>query len=185
MWQHEVHYFMEEHMAVAGALALNYSYQSSDNYQTSDPSGKALIVEKTLGLDASFYSKQSDPSSNISKALTLSAQQIVAKLNELIKDKYPQGIENLKPQDVSSEATADRVVSGITALFDAFSKQNKDLSPEELVSKFAAEAKKGVDQGYGEAKDILEGLGAFEFEGVESSIEKTRELILQKLDRFA
>ena len=170
-------------MSVA-SLSVNYSSQSN-YYQSNDTSGKAIIVEKTLDLEINYNDKSTLESPNLSKALSISSQKIISKINEILEAKNFKKIQDLKPQDVSPEKTADRVVTGITALFNAFAKQNKDLSNEDLVAKFIEQAKKGVEQGYSDAKNILQDLGAFEFEGVESSISETKDLIMQKLDKFA
>lgn len=44
-----------------------------------------------------------------------------------------------------------------------------------------SEIRKGIDQGYSEAFSILEGLGAFNFEGVLEGVETTKQLIEEKL----
>ncbi|MCO6430923.1 MAG: DUF5610 domain-containing protein [Deltaproteobacteria bacterium] len=118
------------------------------------------------------------------KAVALSAQEIVSKLNELLAPALPQGIEGLKPEETTPEASADRIVKSVSALFPAFAAQNPELSDEEVLDKFMEEVKKGVQQGYDEAFQILEGLGAFSFEGVQSGVEQTKILIDQKLDSF-
>lgn len=150
-------------------------------YAKMQSNADALIIETSLAKNNS----SSDLGVNsLSKSLTLSAKEIVSKLNELLKEKFPEGIESLKPEDVTPEKTSDNIVSGITAMFSAYAKSNEDLEPEELISRFMAAARKGVDQGYGEASNILEGLGAFEFEGVKDGIEKTKSLIEEKLKAF-
>lgn len=149
--------------------------------------GKLKANADALIIQTSLLEKQdkSDVGINsVSKALTVSAKEIVSKLNELLKEKLPDGIESLKPEDVTPEKTSDNIVSGITAMFSAYAKSNEDLEPEELISRFMAAARKGVDQGYGEASEILEGLGAFEFDGVKEGIEKTKALIEEKLKAF-
>lgn len=119
------------------------------------------------------------------KGLSISAREIVEKLNELLKGRLPEGgIEALKPEDVTPEATADRIVSQIASLFEPFAKQNPDLDPEELISRFISLAREGVDSGYGEAFDILENLGAFKVDGVQQGIEQTKILLEDKLSRL-
>jgi hypothetical protein len=44
--------------------------------------------------------------------------------------------------------------------------------------------RKGVDQGYDEAYSILDGIGAFEVDGVKSGVEETKRLIDEKLNAF-
>ena len=118
------------------------------------------------------------------KGLTISAQQIVDKLNEMLKAELPNGLQSLKPEDVTPEATASRIVSGTTAMFDAFAKKHPELEGEELLTGFMDTIRGGIQQGYDDAYGILKGLGAFEFEGVEDGIKKTMQLVEEKLKAF-
>ncbi len=119
-----------------------------------------------------------------SKALSLTAQEIVDKLNELLKADLPDGLQSLKPQDVTPEATAERIVRGATAFFGVFAEQNPNLQGEELLSAFMETIRGGIDQGYSDAFETLKGLGAFEFEGVQDSVQQTKSLIESKLIGF-
>ncbi len=118
------------------------------------------------------------------KGLSISAKSIVDAINQQLGDFAPAGVQNLKPEDVTPEATADRIVTGSVAFFDAYAKQHKDLEGEELIDSFMAEIRKGIKTGYDDAFNILKGLGAFEVEGVQDGIEKTKSLIEEKLVAF-
>jgi Domain of unknown function (DUF5610) len=162
-----------------GAQASNpNNFQNYDAKQSSD----ALVLSSTF-VDNSEQVEVNFQ--DLYKSLTITSKQIVDKLNDILKSKLPNGLQSLKPEEVTPEASADFVVRGVTSLFSAFAKQNKDLSAEDLVKKFIEEAKKGVEQGYGDAKEVLESLGALKIDGVEDGIGQTRELILKKLDKFA
>lgn len=118
------------------------------------------------------------------KNLSITAKKVIDKLNELLKNELPDGIQSLNPEDHTAEKTADRIVSQVTGLFGAFSKQNPNLEPAELLSSFMEQVRSGVQKGYDEAFDILEGLGAFSFDDVKSGVEQTKVLIEQKLIQF-
>lgn len=118
------------------------------------------------------------------RALTISAQEIVKKLNEILVDKFPDGIETLKPEEVTPQATADRIVTGSVALFSVFKAQNSNLDDEQLLTRFMDTIRGGIKSGYEDASGILEELGAFSFDGVKSSIEETMRLVEEKLVRF-
>ncbi len=121
---------------------------------------------------------------DLSKSLSIKAQKIIDKLNEILKAKLPDGVQSLKPEEVTPEATADKIVNGATAFFDVFSKQNPDLQGEELLNKFMETIRSGISQGYDDAVNTLQDLGAFDFEGVKDGIEKTKGLIDDKLKVF-
>jgi hypothetical protein len=119
------------------------------------------------------------------QALSLSAEEIISKLNELLAGKLPEGgIQGLAPEEVTPEATADRIVRQTTALFEAYKRQNQDKDPEEVLNNFMNAVRSGVEQGYAEAFEILEGLGAFKFDGVKAGVEQTKILIESKLQAF-
>ncbi len=85
--------------------------------------------------------------------------------------------------DVSPEATAERIVRLSTNLYDLYRQNNPDLSDEEQLNRFIEVISSGIDQGFGEAKDILDGLGVLEGE-IEENIDKTYELVQQGLAEF-
>ena len=60
--------------------------------------------------------------------------------------------------DVSPEATAERIVNQSTAFFSAFQKQNSKLNFEQQLDKFIEVIGGGIDQGFKEARDILDSL---------------------------
>ena len=111
------------------------------------------------------------------RALSLSADEILARINEELKGVLPEGVESLSPAEATPEATADRVVNSIMGLYEAFAKSRPELTDEERVNAFFEQARKGVEEGYRDAYELLKGLGAFEFEGVEDGVVKTKELI--------
>ncbi len=118
------------------------------------------------------------------QGIVLTADEIVSRLNEMLSDSLPGGIESLQAEDVTAEATAERIVTGISALFSAYAEQHPELVGEDLLGSFMKEARKGVEQGYGEAVDTLEGLGAFNFEGVKEGVQETKSLIEIKLEEY-
>jgi hypothetical protein len=118
------------------------------------------------------------------QGLSLSAQKIIDKINELLKTQLPDGVQSLKTEDVTPEATAERIVSTVTGLFSSYSKQHPELEGKDLLDGFMKEARDGVQQGYDDAFNILKGLGAFEYDGVQAGVEQTKTLIGNKLDAF-
>ncbi|NLF25939.1 MAG: DUF5610 domain-containing protein [Deltaproteobacteria bacterium] len=133
-------------------------------------------LSSTDSVDVSF--------SELFKSLSLTARRVIEKLNELLQPNLPGGVQSLNPDEWTPEATADRIVTQVTALFSVYAKRHSNLEGEELLNGFMDTIRSGVDQGYGEAFEILGSLGAFEFEGVQSGVEKTKSLIEQKLSEY-
>lgn len=92
-------------------------------------------------------------------------------------------IQNAMGQDNSAEATAGRIVSMSTAFFEAYAARRPDDDPEAVLRDFMDVIRGGFEKGFGEARDILSGLGVFNG-AVEADVTKTRELVLQGYDRF-
>ena len=86
-------------------------------------------------------------------------------------------------QDNSAEATAKRILDLSTAFYDGYAKQHPGEDPEKLAKDFVATIRGGFEKGYGEAKNILEGLKVFGGD-VKSGVEKTFELVQKGYDDF-
>lgn len=95
----------------------------------------------------------------------------------------PQAIQNSMDQDRSAEATAGRIVSMSTAFFEAYAARRQDDAPATVLRDFIDVIRGGFESGFGEAREILEGLGVFKG-AVEADVMKTRELVLEGYDRF-
>jgi len=94
-----------------------------------------------------------------------------------IQSAYESGL------DVSPEATADRIVSLSTAFFGQYKEQHPELDEQEALSKFTDIISGGIDKGFAEARDILEGLSVLEGD-VATNIDKTYDLVQQGLKAF-
>jgi|TARA_R110000772_G_scaffold111366_1_gene215192 hypothetical protein len=94
-----------------------------------------------------------------------------------VEEAYESGI------DFSPEATAERIVSFSTQFLGAYREQNPQMSQEESLTAFVDIISGGIDQGFGEAKDILGGLKVLEGE-VTENIDKTYALVQSGLQAF-
>ncbi len=95
-----------------------------------------------------------------------------------IQNAYESGI------DVSPEATADRIVSMSTAFFAAYQEQHPELGIDEALDSFVSLISGGIDQGFNEAREILDGLQVLNGE-IASNIDKTYTLVQEGLKSFA
>lgn len=151
----------------------------SDAKSAADLAALQSLQTPSLGSDSVHVGFE-----DLYKSLTVAGRKIIDSLNELLKEQLPGGIQSLQPADVTPEATADRIVSAVTAMFSSFREQHAEMSDEEALNRFMELARGGVEKGYGDAFEILEGLGAFEYEGVQEGVEQTKKLIDQKLADF-
>lgn len=117
--------------------------------------------------------------------LALLYKSALTGINEaLAPDFGPDAIQAAAGQDNTPEGTAGRIVSLSTAFFDAFKAQHKGEDDEAVLQKFLDTIQGGVDQGFKEARGILDGLQVLEGD-ISSNIDKTYELVKQGLQEFA
>ena len=113
------------------------------------------------------------------ESLALLYKSAINSINVVLKqDRGDNAIENAFGQDNSAEGTAGRIVSISTGFYEAFKRQHAGEDEADVLSNFMSTIKRGFEQGYQEAADILQGLGVFGGD-IKSGIEKTYELVLQ------
>lgn len=120
------------------------------------------------------------------KPLALLLSSILDKINEFIAaDLGEEAVQNAYASglDVSPEATAERIVNLSTGFFEAFKKQHAGEDEAEVMQKFMDTIGKGIDRGFAEAREILDGLAALEGDVV-STIDQTYDQVQQGLANF-
>ncbi len=85
--------------------------------------------------------------------------------------------------DVSPKATAERIVSLSTAFFGKYQEMNPDMSQKDALASFTDIISGGIDQGFAEARDILDGLGVLKGD-IADNIDKTYALVQDGLKSF-
>ena len=122
----------------------------------------------------------------VNKPLSLALKAALQGINEAlqangveskVEEAYKSGV------DFSPEATAERIVSFSTQFLDAFRTQNPTMDEEESLTAFMEVISSGIDQGFGEAKEILGGLNVLEGD-VGTEIDKTYTLVQEGLQAF-
>lgn len=109
---------------------------------------------------------------------------VIANLNEMLKPQLGENaIQNAVNQDNTPEGTAQRIVSLSTNLLDAFKAQHPGEDPNTVLTHFMDTIKKGIDQGFKEARGILDSLGVLQGD-IAGNIDKTYDLVQQKLNDF-
>jgi hypothetical protein len=110
----------------------------------------------------------------------------IERINELLAPELgPDAIQSAVANgvDTSPEATAGRIVQLSTAFYEGYARQHPGEDPEKLATDFVNLIRGGFEKGFGEARDILEGLGVFNGE-VQSGVQKTYELVQKGYDEF-
>ena len=85
--------------------------------------------------------------------------------------------------DVSPEATAERIASLSTSFYNAFREQHPGEDEATVLANFIETISSGIEKGFGEARDILEGLEVLEGD-IGSDIDQTYDLVQEKLAAF-
>lgn len=108
----------------------------------------------------------------------------IERINELLAPTLgPDAIQAKMSEDNSPAATAERILSLSTGFFDAYAAQRLDDDPDQVAKDFVELIRGGFEQGFNEAKDILQGLKVFGGD-IESGVMKTYELVSQGYDEF-
>jgi len=118
------------------------------------------------------------------QALTLRA--VIDELNTILEaDVGPNAIDVAVESglDVSPDATAERIVHLSTAFFPAFLESNPGETGDEALSHFVDVIRGGIEQGFADAREILDGLKVLEGT-IASDIDLTYNLVQEKLDAF-
>lgn len=106
-------------------------------------------------------------------------------INEALKDDFgDNAIQNAAAQDNTPEATASRIVSLSTAFYEAYRQRNPGQDEESALNSFMETIGKGMEQGFKEARGILEGLKVLNGE-LAANIDKTYGLVQQGFADFA
>ena len=156
--------------------------------QATPPTNTAISVaeQQKLSFNASVLKSAEVSLSAKDNPLALTLHAIIDELNTLLEpDLGPNAIDAAVESglDVSPEATAERIVNLSTAFFSAFQDSNPDETGDEVLTHFLDVINSGIDQGFAEARDILDGLGVLEGT-IASNIDLTYELVQEKLSIF-
>ena len=117
--------------------------------------------------------------------LALVYKSAITSINESLQADFgPDAIQKAMGQDNSPDGTAGRIVSLSTAFFGAFQQQHPELEGDDALNQFMDTIKQGVEKGFKEARDILQGLDVLGGD-IGANIDKTYELVMKGFDDFA
>ena len=118
--------------------------------------------------------------------LSLVLSSAIERINELLAPELGENaIQKVADSglDVSPEATAERIASLSTSFYNAFREQHPGEDEATVVAKFIETISSGIEKGFGEARDILQGLDVLEGD-IASDIDQTFDLVQEKLAAF-
>jgi hypothetical protein len=157
-------------MALKSVATASFSEKSDETYDVSLCGTDEDRVD--IGMDA------------VNRSLAALTDKVLKKLKEVLGDQMPQNVGSTIPEEYSPESTSQRIVDGVVGLMSVYAKQNSGKSDEDIISGFMAAVRQGVEQGYGDARDMLDSIDALKIDGVSSTIEETMTLVAKKLDDF-
>ena len=129
----------------------------------------AATSDKTTEVSATTKAKAQLNASIVQASLTVSLKSandpmsVVFKtaltgINEALEADFGKdAIQNAASQDNTPEATANRIVALSTGFYEAYKKQNPGQDDETALNNFMDTVKKGVEQGFKEARSMLDG----------------------------
>lgn len=120
------------------------------------------------------------------ESMTLLYKTAIEGINDVLKAEFgDNAIQNAYDSDldVSPEATADRIISMSTAFFSIYREQNSEMSDEEAAKSFAEILSGGIETGFEEAREVLDGLSVLEGD-IASNIDTTFNLVQKGLQAF-
>lgn len=161
------------------------------NKKTDSASTESLQQVNKKQLNAAILQGAIDQANQSSSSIKDQPLALVLKtalqgINDALKEIEPtQSLQQSYESEVdfSPEATAERIVTFSTNFFNAYQEQHPELDQQQARDTFADLMLEGVEQGVGEAKDILKALSILDGD-VADDIDKTMEFILQGFDKF-
>ncbi len=159
--------FYNENKTIAAIESIAISEKKQRN---------AAIIESSLTYSNSVAD---EPLSLILKTALQGINEALAEsgITTSVEDAYESGM------DFSPEASADRIVTFSTQFFDAYKEDYPEMDEEQALTTFVDIISGGIEQGFAEAKDILEGLKVLDGE-IATNIEKTYDLVRDGLQAF-
>jgi len=141
-----------------------------------------------MKMNADIIANTSDVTiSAANKPLELLYKSAIDSLNEALEPEFgTEAIQNAanSGMDFSPEAVADRIVSFATGFFGAYAGRHGDESQNEQLDGFMDLIGGAIEQGFAEAREILEGLSVLQGD-IATNVDKTYDLIQQKLSDFS
>lgn len=161
---------MHNNRSLASTLSAAYEAKPNEKAPSQAEARAQLNVSiVTVSLEVSIKSQN--------ESLALLYKSAITSLNDALYAYFGENaIQNAAGLDNTPEGTAGRIVSQSTAFFEAFKKQHPGEDETEVLKKFMHTVREGMERGFREARDILQGLGVLGGD-IAANIDKTYELV--------
>ena len=156
--------------------------KTDDNREIKDVAAEAKRSQNIAILKANEQVSLRSNNDSLSLLYKTALEGINAELEPVMGENAAQKIYDAGI-DTSPEATAERIVAFATAFYSRYKELSDQQTEEQTLDNFLALITPGVDKGFADAKDILNGLKVYEGE-VESGVDKTYQLVMQGLASF-
>ncbi len=161
--------------------SIDYSREQTSSTQNQILPSSAESIQSadraTLKLvDGSYLASKANP-------LQLVYQAAVAEINARLEvDFGPNALDETIETgvDMSPEVTASRIVSMSTDFFEAFTEHHPDEDQEYVFQNFMETISDGIDHGFAEAREVLDGLALLQGD-IADDIDETYLLIQDRL----
>lgn len=152
------------------------------------PALTAAGVEKSVRQSTASQILQASAEVSIKagdESQTLLFKSAISRINELLAPEFGDNALQTAAanQDNSAQATADRILSVSTGFYSAYAAQRQGEDAEKVLNDFVGVIRSGFEQGFNEAKDILNGLKVLEGD-IASGIQNTWDLVQKGYDEF-
>lgn len=158
------------------------SEKVQDNVETSSIREHLKLTKNKMILESALESNISAGNKSMELLYRTAIENINAELEPIMGENAIQGAYE-SGLDVSPEATAERIVSMSTSFFGSYYKQHSEMPLGEALESFVSIIGGGIDTGFSEAKEILDGLSVLEGD-IAENIDKTYVLVQEGLKAF-
>lgn len=147
-------------MAISNVALSNEQSHPAQNNKSS-----SAAKSKKSGKKASLKSVDASILASKVNSLQLVYQAAVAQINEQLEVEFGPNALDYAVQadvDVSPDVTAAKIISLSTGFLEAFTAQHPDENEDFVLQNFMDSIRDGIDQGFAEARDILESLAVLQ-----------------------
>ncbi|SEQ38980.1 hypothetical protein SAMN03080615_01333 [Amphritea atlantica] len=159
------------------------SIQGQSAAERNKPTEETAATQKSVQNQAILQASLDVSISSGNDSLALLYRTAVTELNKVLEaDLGPSAIQQAYDSgvDVSPAATAERIVALSANFFSSYQDQHPEMDYQTQVKSFVKLISGGIDQGFADAREILDGLQVLQGD-IAANIDTTYDLVQEKL----